>query len=59
MLEIVKNQVMDTSLILVSSLTLQLSNYSSFEGVLYCKPHFDQLFKKTGSLDKSFEGELF
>ncbi|KAJ8539538.1 hypothetical protein K7X08_013790 [Anisodus acutangulus] len=21
-----------------------------------CKPHFDQLFKRTGSLDKSFEG---
>lgn len=38
------------------SLSLQLSNYSSFEGVLYCKPHFDQLFKMTGSLDKSFEG---
>lgn len=36
--------------------SLQLSNYSSFEGVLYCKPHFDQLFKMTGSLDKSFEG---
>ncbi|KAG5066881.1 hypothetical protein GLYMA_04G179800v4 [Glycine max] len=36
--------------------TLKLSNYCSFEGVLYCKPHFDQLFKKTGSLDKSFEG---
>ncbi|XP_027190976.1 LIM domain-containing protein WLIM1-like isoform X2 [Cicer arietinum] len=36
--------------------TLKLSNFSSFEGVLYCKPHFDQLFKKTGSLDKSFEG---
>ncbi|KAK1315632.1 Pollen-specific protein SF3 [Acorus calamus] len=36
--------------------TLKLSNYSSFEGVLYCKPHFDQLFKRTGSLDKSFEG---
>ncbi|KAL5723587.1 LIM domain-containing protein wlim1 [Ranunculus cassubicifolius] len=35
--------------------TLKLSNYSSFEGVLYCKPHFDQLFKMTGSLDKSFE----
>lgn len=35
--------------------TLKLSNYSSFEGVLYCKPHFDQLFKRTGSLDKSFE----
>ncbi|GKV14256.1 hypothetical protein SLEP1_g25157 [Rubroshorea leprosula] len=36
--------------------TLKLSNYCSFEGVLYCKPHFDQLFKMTGSLDKSFEG---
>ncbi|KAL4566579.1 hypothetical protein LXL04_030697 [Taraxacum kok-saghyz] len=36
--------------------TLKLSNYSSFEGVLYCQPHFDQLFKLTGSLDKSFEG---
>ncbi|KAK6920757.1 Zinc finger, LIM-type [Dillenia turbinata] len=36
--------------------TLKLSNYSSFEGVLYCKPHLDQLFKMTGSLDKSFEG---
>lgn len=35
--------------------TLKLSNYSSFEGTLYCKPHFDQLFKRTGSLDKSFE----
>ncbi|WOH10522.1 hypothetical protein DCAR_0729991 [Daucus carota subsp. sativus] len=34
----------------------RLSNYSSFEGVLYCKPHFVQLFKMTGSLDKSFEG---
>lgn len=38
-------------------LSMQLSNYSSFEGVLYCKPHFDQLFKMTGSLDKSFEGD--
>ncbi|KAI4341411.1 hypothetical protein MLD38_026138 [Melastoma candidum] len=36
--------------------TLKLSNYSSFKGVLYCKPHFDQLFKLTGSLEKSFEG---
>ncbi|XP_074284441.1 LIM domain-containing protein WLIM1-like isoform X1 [Silene latifolia] len=35
--------------------TLKLHNYSSFEGVLYCKPHFDQLFKMTGSLNKSFE----
>ncbi|GJZ68273.1 LIM domain-containing protein WLIM1-like protein [Tanacetum coccineum] len=36
--------------------TLKLSNYNSFEGVLYCRPHFDQLFKQTGSLDKSFDG---
>ncbi|TXG64090.1 hypothetical protein EZV62_011084 [Acer yangbiense] len=36
--------------------TLKLSNYNSFEGVLYCRPHYDQLFKRTGSLDKSFEG---
>ena len=36
---------------------LQLGNYNSFEGVLYCRPHFDQLFKMTGSLDKSFEGD--
>ncbi|CAN0890697.1 LIM domain-containing protein WLIM1 [Linum grandiflorum] len=36
--------------------TLKLSNFCSFEGVLYCRPHFDQLFKRTGSLDKSFEG---
>jgi hypothetical protein len=35
---------------------MQLANYNSFEGVLYCRPHFDQLFKRTGSLDKSFEG---
>lgn len=36
--------------------TLKFSNYSSIEGVLYCKPHYDQLYKMTGSLDKSFEG---
>ncbi|OIW12853.1 hypothetical protein TanjilG_24786 [Lupinus angustifolius] len=36
--------------------TLKLSNYCSFEGVLYCRPHYDQLYKRTGSLDKSFEG---
>lgn len=40
-------------------LYLQLSNYCSFEGVLYCRPHYDQLFKRTGSLDKSFEGIIF
>ncbi|CAL9066209.1 unnamed protein product [Musa banksii] len=36
--------------------TLKLGNYNSFEGVLYCRPHFDQIYKSTGSLDKSFEG---
>ncbi|XP_019242498.1 PREDICTED: LIM domain and actin-binding protein 1-like, partial [Nicotiana attenuata] len=35
--------------------TLKLCNYNSFDGVLYCRPHFDQLFKRTVSLDKSFE----
>ncbi|CAI0464551.1 unnamed protein product [Linum tenue] len=35
--------------------TLKLGNYNSFEGVLYCRPHFDQLFKRTGSLEKSFD----
>lgn len=44
-------------LILFFLCLVQLSNYCSYEGVLYCKPHFDQLFKMTGSLDKSFEGE--
>ncbi|CAH8340122.1 unnamed protein product [Eruca vesicaria subsp. sativa] len=37
--------------------TLKLSSYNSFEGVLYCRPHFDQNFKRTGSLEKSFEGK--
>lgn len=35
--------------------TLKLSNYSSMEGVLYCKPHFDQLFKETSSFNKNFQ----
>ncbi|CDP14069.1 unnamed protein product [Coffea canephora] len=35
--------------------TLKLSNYSSMEGVLYCKPHYEQLFKETGSFNKSFQ----
>lgn len=32
--------------------TLKLSNYSSLEGVLYCKPHLKQLVKETGSFNK-------
>jgi len=35
--------------------TLKLSNYSSMEGVLYCKPHFEQLFKESGSFSKNFQ----
>ncbi|XP_047337666.1 LIM domain-containing protein WLIM2b-like [Impatiens glandulifera] len=35
--------------------TLVLSNYSSMEGVLYCKPHFEQLFKETGNFNKNFQ----
>ncbi|CAM6018217.1 unnamed protein product [Sphagnum balticum] len=35
--------------------TLKLGNYASLEGVLYCKPHFEQLLKTTGSFDKSFD----
>ncbi|CAK9158303.1 unnamed protein product [Ilex paraguariensis] len=35
---------------------VQMSNYSSMEGVLYCKPHFEQLFKETaGNLTKKFQ----
>ncbi|KAL3843847.1 hypothetical protein ACJIZ3_001250 [Penstemon smallii] len=36
--------------------TLKLGNFNSFEGVLYCRAHYDQIFKRTGSLEKSFEG---
>ncbi|KAI5670544.1 hypothetical protein M9H77_10908 [Catharanthus roseus] len=35
--------------------TLKLSSYSSMEGVLYCKPHYEQLFKETGSFSKNFQ----
>ncbi|XP_031260022.1 LIM domain-containing protein PLIM2b isoform X2 [Pistacia vera] len=33
--------------------TLVMSNYSSMDGVLYCKPHFEQLFKESGNFRKS------
>eukprot|EP00271_Cylindrocystis_brebissonii_P019045 TRINITY_DN5618_c0_g1_i1.p1 TRINITY_DN5618_c0_g1~~TRINITY_DN5618_c0_g1_i1.p1 ORF type:complete len:238 (-),score=22.07 TRINITY_DN5618_c0_g1_i1:1328-2041(-) len=38
--------------------TLKLGSYASIEGVLYCKPHFEQLFKQTGSLQKSFQDAI-
>ncbi|XP_062146837.1 LIM domain-containing protein WLIM2b-like [Alnus glutinosa] len=34
---------------------LVISSYSSMDGVLYCKPHFEQLFKETGSFTKKFQ----
>ncbi|KAM7274500.1 hypothetical protein ACFE04_016366 [Oxalis oulophora] len=35
--------------------TLQMSNYSSMDGVLYCKTHFEQLFKESGNFSKNFQ----
>ncbi|CAN0914101.1 LIM domain-containing protein PLIM2c [Linum grandiflorum] len=34
---------------------LVTGNYSSMDGVLYCKPHFEQLFKETGNFTKNFQ----
>ncbi|KAI7740450.1 hypothetical protein M8C21_024693 [Ambrosia artemisiifolia] len=34
--------------------TLSMSSYSSMDGVLYCKPHFEQLFKESGNFSKNF-----
>ncbi|KAF3448537.1 hypothetical protein FNV43_RR09250 [Rhamnella rubrinervis] len=34
---------------------LVMSSYSSMDGVLYCKPHFEQLFKETGNFHKKFQ----
>ncbi|CAA2988205.1 LIM domain-containing WLIM2b-like, partial [Olea europaea subsp. europaea] len=36
----------------------QLSNYSSMEGVLYFKPHFEQLFKEPGSFSENFQTRM-
>ncbi|XP_059458103.1 LIM domain-containing protein PLIM2b [Corylus avellana] len=33
---------------------LSMSSYSSMDGVLYCKPHFEQLFKESGNFSKNF-----
>ncbi|GER30368.1 GATA type zinc finger transcription factor family protein [Striga asiatica] len=38
---------------------LAISNYSAVEGQLYCKPHFEQLFRETGSFTtKKFQSSL-
>ncbi|KAH9684957.1 LIM domain-containing protein WLIM2b [Citrus sinensis] len=31
------------------------NNYSSLEGVLYCKPHFEQLLKESSNFNKNFQ----
>uniref|UniRef100_A0A7N1A263 LIM zinc-binding domain-containing protein n=1 Tax=Kalanchoe fedtschenkoi TaxID=63787 RepID=A0A7N1A263_KALFE len=33
---------------------LVVSSYSSMDGVLYCRPHFEQLFKETGNFSQKF-----
>ncbi|KAL6578888.1 LIM domain-containing protein WLIM2b [Orobanche minor] len=38
---------------------LGMSNYSAVDGQLYCKPHFEQLFKETGSFtSKKFQSSM-
>ncbi|KAE8722151.1 LIM domain-containing protein PLIM2c [Hibiscus syriacus] len=34
---------------------LQMSTYSWMDGVLYCKTHFEQLFKESGNFSKNFQ----
>ncbi|KAH1080913.1 hypothetical protein J1N35_020674 [Gossypium stocksii] len=34
---------------------LVMNTYSSMDGVLYCKPHFEQLFKESGNFSKNFQ----
>ncbi|KAJ0023670.1 hypothetical protein NQD34_003569 [Periophthalmus magnuspinnatus] len=36
------------------SARLSLSNYASLHGNVYCKPHFNQLFKSKGNYDEGF-----
>ncbi|XP_076950284.1 LIM domain-containing protein PLIM2b-like [Bidens hawaiensis] len=38
--------------------TLAMSSYSSMDGVLYCKPHFEQLFKESGNFSKNFQTDV-
>ncbi|KAL6547923.1 hypothetical protein OROHE_009628 [Orobanche hederae] len=38
---------------------VQMSNYSAVDGQLYCKPHFEQLFKESGSFtSKKFQSSM-
>lgn len=35
--------------------TLSMSSYSWMDGVLFCKTHFEQLFKESGNFSKNFQ----
>ncbi|XP_015888631.1 LIM domain-containing protein PLIM2b isoform X2 [Ziziphus jujuba] len=35
--------------------TLSMCSYSSMDGVLYCRIHFEQLFKESGNFSKNFQ----
>lgn len=35
--------------------TLEMNNYSSMDGVLYCKTHFEQIFKESENFSKNFQ----
>lgn len=41
-------------LILVLLCLFSLANYASLHGTIYCKPHFNQLFKSKGNYDEGF-----
>ena len=34
--------------------TVSPTTYAAVNGVLFCKPHFAQLFKRTGNYDEAF-----
>ncbi|KAJ7951122.1 LIM domain-containing protein [Quillaja saponaria] len=34
---------------------LTMSSYSSMDGILYCRTHFEQLFKESGNFSKNFQ----
>ena len=38
-------------------MVLTLGNYASMQGVMYCKPHFKQLFAAKGNYDEGFGKE--
>ncbi|KAL0770060.1 hypothetical protein Bca101_035210 [Brassica carinata] len=51
--KLITNHVSDA--VIAMALSRLMSNYSSMDGVLYCKPHFEQLFKESGNFSKNFQ----